>query len=289
MLRILRAKKPSKKLSIKRLTKVFQISRSTIYYRSKGERQENLRIMELIEEIYRKDPTLGWRRIKVKVEKYFGVRVNHKRIKRLMQKMGLKGICPRKRRRRIKIKGKPNLLPYFLPFKPNRVWAMDITYVKVDGGFAYGVTVMDLYSRKILSFKLSNTQDEEFCIEAVREAIDRYGVPEVVHTDKGSQFMGSRFRTYLENLGIRISYGEKGFKDNVYVERFWRSYKWECVYLREKMDLKGLREVSKEWIEYYNRERPHQGCGYRTPDEMYYEGLQDVQKLGYNENEKLYV
>ena len=165
MLRILRAKRSSKKVSIKRLAKVFQISRSTIYYRSKGERQENLRIMELIEEFYRKDPTLGWRRIKVKVEKTLGVRVNHKRIKRLMQKMGLKAICPRKRRRRIKIEGETNLLPYF--------------FLPLTGG---------------------------------------------------SQFLGSRFRTYLENLGIRMSRGEKGFKDNVYVERFWRSYKWECVF-----------------------------------------------------------
>jgi len=112
--------------------------------------------------------------------------------------------------------------------------------------------------------------DEWFCIEAAREALKRYGKPEVIHTDHGRQFMGRRFTRLFEEAGTKISVGERGFKDNIIMERLWRSYKWECVYLRERMGLKELKEVTREWVDYYNKVRPHQALGYRVPDEVYH-------------------
>ena len=111
------------------------------------------------------------------------------------------------------------------------------------------------------------------CLEAAREALKRYGAPKVIHTDRGKQFMGKRFRKLFVEAGSRVSVGERGFRDNIVIERFWRSYKWECVYLRDKMGIKELKDVTKEWVKHYNSERPHQALGYKTPDEVYYGGL----------------
>ena len=150
------------------------------------------------------------------------------------------------------------------------MWSADIIYIRAKGGFAYGVAIMDMYSRKVLAFEVSNTMDEWFCVEAARKALSRYGRPRMIHTDMGKQFTGKAFSSLFEEARVSISVGKRGFKDNILIERFWRSLKWECVYLRDRLGLRELREVTREWVGYYNSRRLHQLLGYRTPDEVYY-------------------
>jgi len=268
--KILKKRAIPRGISLRKAAKLLKVSRSTIYYKCKEESSENQRLMELIEEIYSKDPTIGFRRMKIQLERRIGKEINHKRVRRLMRNMGLRGISPIPRTTEPQREPYGNLLREMSPTCANQVWCADITYIKTKGGFVYGVAIMDLYSRKMLSFKLSNTLDESFCLEAVKEALREYGVPEVIHTDRGRQFTGKRFMNLFKEAGSKISVGELGFKDNIVMERFWRSYKWECVYLRDKMSMKELKEVSIKWFRYYNGERPHQSLNYRTPDEVYY-------------------
>jgi len=153
-------------------------------------------------------------------------------------------------------------------------WYTDITYVRVSGGFCYTVLIMDAYSKKILSINHSKTLDRRFCIEAAEEAIRKYECPEIIHADKGKQFLSKDFlMAFRDKNGKEISkasFGRKGFRNNIYVERFWRTCKYECLYLREISSPKDVKEVSRNWIEYYNREKLYQALRYRTPDEVYY-------------------
>jgi len=226
--------------------------------------------MELIDEKYQHDPTYGARRMQKYLLKRHGYKVNLKRIRRLMKKMGLRGISPPKKTTISMEKGYTNLIKNLFVNRPNRVWCADITYVKVLGGFGYGVAIIDLYSRKVLSMEVSNSMGKEMCLEAAKEAIKRYGVPEIIHTDKGRQFMSDEFIRLFKEQGVKISVGDMGFRDNIYIERFWRTYKYECIYLREINTLKDLREITKEWVSYYNSDRLHQSLEYRTPNEVYY-------------------
>ena len=187
-----------------------------------------------------------------------------------MKKMGLRGISPPKKTTISMEKGYTNLIKNLFVNRPNRVWCADITYVKVLGGFGYGVAIIDLYSRKVLSMDISNSMGKEMCLEAAKEAIKRCGVPEIIHTDKGRQFMSDEFIRLFKEQGVKISVGDMGFRDNIYIERFWRTYKYECIYLREINTLKDLREITKEWVSYYNSDRLHQSLEYRTPNEVYY-------------------
>jgi len=228
---MLKEKAISEGISLRRAVKLLKVSRSTVYYRPKEESSDNQRVMELIEEIYSQDPTMGFRRIKIQLERRTGEKINHKRVRRLMRKLGLKGIAPIPKVTVIKIVPYSNLLRHMSPTRSNQVWCADITYIRAKGGFVYGVALMDFYSRKVLSFKLSNTLDESFCLEAAKEALREYGVPDMIHTDRGKQFTGKRFVTLFKEAGVKISVGELGFRDNVVMERFWRSYKWElCVF-----------------------------------------------------------
>jgi len=268
--RLLKRRRIPKGLSLSRACKLLKVSRSVVYYNARGEPEENLRLMEKIEEIYQEDPTLGYRRMAARLSREMGIKINPKRVLRLMRKMGLKGICPAPRTTRGVDISYPNLLERFSVSRPNQVWCADITYIRAKGGFAYGVAIMDMYSRKILAFEISNTMDKWMCVEAAKKALARYGKPKVIHTDRGKQFVGKSFTALFEDAGVSISVGSRGFRDNLLIERFWRSLKWECVYLRDRMGLKELKEVTKEWVEYYNSERPHQSLGYKTPDEVYY-------------------
>ena len=268
---VLNTRRVSGKISIKKASELLGVARSSVYYKREGEREENIKLMNHIERIYSKDSTLGYRRIKAILEKDTGEAINKKRVRRLMRLLGLKGIYPKKvttqsvldRKTRDMVKGKAVK-------RPNQVWTADITYIKVNDGYAYGIFIMGWYSRKILSYELSNTMDEWMCVEALESAIKKHGMPEIMHTDRGRQFMGRRYRKILEESGVKISVGERGYKDNILIERLFRSYKWECVYLRDRMDLKELKEITKEWVDYYNRERPHQSLGYKAPDDVYY-------------------
>ena len=258
---------PKHKISLRKAAKLLQISRTSLYYRAKGESKENLKLMELIDQKYTEDPTYGVRRMREYLQEAIGKKISLKRVRRLMRKMELKAIYPTPKTTATHY---INLLKEKNITKPNQVWLSDITYVKVKGGFAYCVAFIDAYSRKIMSMRISNSLSADFCIEAARKAICKHGAPEVIHTDKGKQFVGNEFTSLLKDFGIKLSVSEEGFRGNILIERFWRTYKYECLYLWDKMDLKEVREKTKEWVRYYNKKRHHQALGYRTPDEVYY-------------------
>jgi len=159
--------------------------------------------------------------------------------------------------------------------RPNQVWSADITYIRLSKGYLYAVAIVDNYSRKVLSLKLSNTLDAYFCIEAAREAVGKYGYPEMVHTDRGSQFVSEGFRrVFVRQDGTSSRFSLAGrAQENPYVERFFRSYKYECLMLYELKTPQEVKEVSQKWVRYYNKERPHQALGYKTPDRVYQTGV----------------
>ena len=164
----------------------------------------------------------------------------------------------------------PYLLKGLTIDHPNQVWSADITYVPMEHGFMYLFAIIDWFSRKIVSWSLSNTLDTGFCLEALREAVDRYGAPEILNTDQGCQFTSAEFTGLVESYGIRVSMdGRNRWRDNVIIERFWRTIKYECIYLNKYEDPKALYEGIAKWMEFYNKERPHQSLGNKTPDEVF--------------------
>lgn len=189
-----------------------------------------------------------------------------------MKRAGLKAIYPGKRTSMSEKGHKkyPYLLKDKLIWLPNQVWASDITYIKVNGSFVYLMSIIDVYSRKILSWRLSNTLDAEFCVSALEEAIDQWGIPAIFNTDQGSQFTSTAFTEVLERQGIRISMdGKNRALDNIYIERFWRSLKYEDIYLNDYEDMEQLRNGLKRYFSFYNGERFHASLDYGTPDEQY--------------------
>jgi putative transposase len=221
-------------LSIARQCELVSISRSGFYYRPSGETEFNLMLMRLIDEQHLKTPYYGARQMARHLRRA-GYIVGRKRIRRLMQKMGL---CVVYQRPRTTVPAEdhevhPYLLRGLVIDRPNQVWCADITYIPMRRGFLYLVAIMDWASRKVLSWRLSNTMDTEFCIEALEEALGAYGRPEIFNTDQGSQFTSPRFTGILKESGVRISMDGKGrWMDNVFIERLWRSLKYECVYLQ---------------------------------------------------------
>lgn len=189
-----------------------------------------------------------------------------------MKKAGLRAIYPGKRTS-IPARGHARY-PYLLRGKaiwlPNQVWATDITYIKLKGGYVYLAAIIDLYSRKVLSWRVSNTMDAEFCVAALEEAIATWGVPAIFNTDQGSQFTSEAFVSVLESHGIRISMdGRKRALDNIFVERFWRSLKYEDIYLKDYQTMEELKQGVKRYFRFYNSERFHQSLDYKTPDKVY--------------------
>ncbi len=264
------------RLSIKRQCELLSVSRRSFYYRPKGENNFNKELMKLLEEQYMKDPTCGSRKLTIHL-KNKGYKVNRKRIQRLMRKMGIMAIYQAPR---TSIPSKEsiyteNLLRKICINSPNKVWYTDITYVKVSGGFCYTVAIMDAYSKKVLSMRHSNTLDRFFCVAAAQEAVKKYGYPKIIHSDKGKQFLSKDFLEVFSDkegkITCRSSFGERGYRDNIYIERFWRTYKYECLNLHDTSTLKDVKEISQKWLEYYNKQRPHQSLNYKTPDEVYYE------------------
>jgi len=209
--------------------------------------------------------------------------VTAKQIRRIMNRAGLRAIFPGKRTT-IPTKYHKKY-PYLLRGKkicfPNQVWSSDITYIKLSGGYVYLVAVIDWYSRKILSWRLSNTLDSLFCIEAVQDAIDQYGVPAIFNTDQGCQFTSDNFVNLLESYGIRISMdGVNRALDNIYIERFWRSIKYEDIYLKQYDNMIELKDGIKRYMEFYNKKRFHQGLDYLTPEEKYFSMFQKRTQVG---------
>jgi putative transposase len=266
-------------LSVVRQCDLVSISRSGFYYRPAGETPFNLEVMRLIDAQFLETPWYGSRQM-ARYLRRAGYEVGRKRVRRLMALMGLAPIYQRPRttvphpEHRIY----PYLLRDLTIDRPNQVWCADISYIPMRRGFLYLVAIMDWFTRKVLAWRLSNTMDVEFCIEALEGALARFGRPEIFNTDQGSQFTSPRFTGILQAAGIRVSMDGRGrWLDNVFIERLWRSLKYECVYLHAFETGSDLRNGLSCWINYYNGERPHSALGGITPNEMY--GTTGVEKL----------
>jgi len=264
-------------ISIARRCELIDLSRAS-YYRLAGdhdivsESPENLELMQLIDEEYMRRPFLGSRKLRDYLRR-LGFKVNRKRVQRLMRKMGLVSVLPKPNTSLPNKQHKvyPYLLRHLDVNRPDQVWCTDITYIRLKGGFVYLVAIMDWYSRKVLSWELSNSMDSHFCISALERAIRLYGTPDIFNSDQGSQFTSEAFTEVLTDHGIKISMDGKGrWMDNVFIERLWRSVKYEEVYLKEYGSVKDLRENLTLYFEYYNQERTHQSLDNLTPNEVYY-------------------
>jgi putative transposase len=249
------------------------LARSSLYYQPLGENEENLDLMRRIDEAYTRWPFYGVRRMGVHLRRE-GCAVNPKRVRRLMRLMGLEAIYPK---RRLSASGEAHkryayLLAGLEVVRPNQVWSADITYVRLRRGFLYLVAILDWYSRYVLSWALSATLEAEFCMRALEEALSK-AQPEIFNTDQGTQFTSDEFTGRLERCGIAISMDGRGrVYDNIFVERLWRTVKYEEVYLKDYADPGEARASLGAYFRFYNRERPHQALRYRTPAEVY-EGL----------------
>lgn len=264
------------RLSITRQCELVSISRSSYYGPAKGEPAENLELMRLIDGQFLETPWYGSRQMTRHLRRH-DHQVTRKRVRRLMVRMGLQAVYQRPKTTVPHPEHKiwPYLLRDLTINRPDQVWCSDITYIPMRRGFLYLVAVMDWATRKVLSWRLSNTMDVAFCIEAVEEAMTRYGRPDIFNTDQGSQFTSPRFTGLLTTAGIRVSMDGRGrWMDNVFIERLWRSMKYECVYLHPFETGSEARAGIGRWIDYYNAERPHSALGGRTPAEAY-EGILD--------------
>jgi len=237
------------------------------------ENPQNLELMRLIDEQHLETPWYGARQMTRHLRRE-GHAVNRKRIGRLMQLMGLSVIYqkPNTSKPHPQHKIYPYLLRGLTIDRPNQVWCSDISYIPLRRGFLYLVAIMDWASRKVLSWRLSNTLDADFCVAALEDALARYGKPEIFNTDQGSQFTSDAFTKVLKDTEIRISMDGKGrWRDNVMIERLWRSLKYECIYLHAYETGSEVRQGLRHWIEFYNTRRPHSKLDDRTPDEAYWQ------------------
>jgi len=257
-------------LSVVRQCRLLDISRSGLYYQPIGISEEDLTLMKLIDRQYLATPFYGARKIVAWLKKQaYGI--NRKRVRRLMRIMGLKAIYRRPRTSQPAPGNKiyPYLLGGMKIRQPNQVWAADITYIPMARGFLYLVAIIDWYSRYVLSWRLSNTLDAGFCVDALQEALKK-GKPEIFNTDQGAQFTSEAFTGLLEQHGVRISMDGKGsYNDNLFIERLWRTVKYEEVYLKAYQDGRDARISLGNYFRFYNTERPHQTLGYRTPAEVF--------------------
>jgi putative transposase len=246
------------------------LSRSSLYYEPGGEAAEDLRLMRLIDEQYTARPFYGSRRMTVWLNER-GEEVNRKRVQRLMRVMGLEAIYPKPR---LSLAGKGHrIYPYLLRGvkveRPDQVWSTDITYVPMPSGFMYLAAVIDWFSRYVIAWKLSNTLDGSFCLEMLEDAL-RAGTPEVFNTDQGVQFTAAAFTGRLESSGVAVSMdGRGGALDNVFVERLWRTVKYEDIYIKVYDAVPELHRGLGRYFGFYNDERPHQSLDYRTPAAVY--------------------
>ncbi len=249
----------SKTVSMRRQCELLHVARSSLYYEPVAPNPEDLRLMRMIDRIYVDHPYYGRRRMTVELRR-IGFEVNPKRVHRLMRVMGLESVVPGPHT------SKPHpehpVYPYLLRgvevTRPNQVWAADITYIPLACGWAYLVAIIDWFSRAVLSFRVSNTLTTGFCVEALEEALRKYGTPEIFNTDQGAQFTDGDFLAPLKARGVKISMDGKGrCMDNIFVERLWRSLKYEEVYLHAYADVREAWEGIAKWIEFYNFKRPH--------------------------------
>ena len=267
-------------LSILKQCKLLLLNRSSLYYVHHPVDKDDLAMMGLIDEQFLKTPFYGSRRMAAHLTQA-GHIINRKRVRRLMAKMGLMAIYPKPNTSKPHPEHKiyPYLLRDVVVSRPNQVWSTDTTYLRMSHGFMYLVAIMDWYSRKVLSCRISNTLETGFCLDALMEAFQNYGRPEIFNTDQGSQFTSAAFVKAVEDTRAKMSMDGRGrCHDNIFIEWLWRSVKYECIYLHSFENGKVLCQKLGEWFDWYNQERVHQSLGYCTPDVVYQHGwfIQDV-------------
>lgn len=262
----------SSELTIMRQCELLEVCRSSVYHHRQPIAPEDLALMRRIDALHLDYPFFGSRRLARMLHRK-GLKVGRLHVATLMRLMGIEAIYRRKRTT-IPAKGHkiyPYLLRDVLIERPNQAWATDITYLPMATGFAYLVAILDLYSRKVLAWRVSNAMTTEFCVEALQEALVRFGDPGIFNTDQGSQFTDEDFTAPLLDKAIRVSMDGKGrWVDNVFIERLWRSVKYEEIYLHAHENIRDVKTALRRYFNFYNQRRPHQSLDYRTPDEMYF-------------------
>ena len=261
-----------KKRSVSKQCQILKINRSTVYYRKRSVKPLDLEQMKRIDQQYLKTPSWGSRSMRNHLRR-LGYKVNRKRVQRLIRLMGLEGIYPKPRTSRPHPSHKvyPYLLRNLNIDRPNHVWAADITYIPMCKGFMYLVAVMDWHSRKVLSYRLSNTLDSDFCVSALEEALRHYERPELFNTDQGAQFTSKAFTDLLKDHQVQISMDGRGrVQDNIFIERLWWSLKYQYLYLWSFDNGTQLIQGVRQWFNMYNKERSHQVLDDMAPDEVYY-------------------
>ncbi len=263
---------PGAGLSVSRQCALLGVVRSSFYYRPRPESAEELDLLKRLDRIFTDHPVYGSRRLQVALLRE-GMSVGRRRIRRLMRKLGLWAVRPK--RNTSKPHAAHKVYPYLLRGKvidqPNQVWATDITYIPMRQGFLYLVAIIDWATRRVLSWRLSNTLTTGFCVAALSEALARFGKPGIFNTDQGSQFTSEEFTQVLQEHGVEISMDGRGrCHDNIFVERLWWTVKHEWVYLRPAANGIEQKRSLTEFFDWYNRRRPHQALGWQTPDEAYF-------------------
>lgn len=265
----------SRKLSVRRQCKLVGLTRSSLYRKAQLKSAKNLPLMRLMDALHLENPAYG-ARLLMKMLRRMGHAVTRKRVSRLMKVMGLEAMSPKPSL------SKPNLAHRIYPYllknlridRPNQVWATDITYVPIEGSYVYLCAIMDWHSRRVLAWEISNTLDTNFCVMALKAALAKYGPPEIFNTDQGSQFTSEAFTDVLLEAGVRISMDGKGrCMDNIFVERLWRTVKYEEVYRWKNRSMRELYERLKSYFIRYNDQRPHSSLDDYTPSEIYFNAL----------------
>ena len=264
-------------LALTRQCALASVTRSTVYahQKPKADDVKDMLLCSLVDEEYTRHPFYGTRRMAIIISKTVGYVVCRKRIQSIMRLLGLQGMAPGPNTSRTH--PKHPVYPYLLRgvqiTRPNQVWSTDITYIRLANGFVYLVVIIDWYSRKILSWRISNSMDATFCVDCLEEALRNFGKSNIFNTDQGSQFTADRFTGVLIREGITISMDGRGRAfDNIFVERFWRNVKYEDIYLKGYGTVSELKIGLSEYFTFYNQERPHQALQYKTPDDVYESG-----------------
>lgn len=262
-------------LSLKEQCQLLGINRSSYYYQAKEPKEEENELLRLLDEQYLKTPFYGSRKMTAYLRKK-GYCINRKRVIKLMHELGLQTIYQKKRTS--VSNPEHRVYPYLIRDleinRANQVWCTDITYLPIGKGYYYLVAIMDWYSRQILSWRISNTMDVNFCCNALEEALKKYGKPEIFNSDQGSQFTSKDFTQILLEAEVKISMDGRGrCFDNIFIERLWRSLKYELIYIYEFEDGQHLNQEVKKWIHWYNYERLHQALDYKTPHFVYQQNL----------------
>lgn len=261
---------PKDGLSIARQCEILGLSGSTYYYKPSDASQEQLVLMKAIDEIYLEQPSYGSRRIAKALQRQ-GWSIGRKRVRRLMRLMGIEAIYQRPNTSKAEPEHKvyPYLLKGLEICRPNQVWCTDLTYIRLKSGWAYLMAVMDWHSRRVISWGISNTMDADFCVEVLQESL-KLGKPEIFNTDQGAQFTSNQFTEVLQTAGIKISMDGRGrYLDNIFIERLWRTVKYENVYLNDYQTMADAKEGLSRYFALYNHRRLHQSLGYNTPQEVW--------------------